>query len=244
MDLVDEEAKINNLLQMKENWKYDNITFCGDKNIISFIGDVLFHGAKGVSAHDSIETIRCLFECGYCYYFAQMLSTSFPGGKICICYPYGHIVYVYDGVAYDIGGVTDAEYEMLLPCSLFGKNFEFKHAGGKGLSQDQIERIAMRARESGEFLIAMTDIPPCRHIADNCKIFCRDTNSELYLEFQQLCDSIEREVEHGTMSWIDATKYLINWCAQNQLDYQLIKRLQSGSSGYYERQIVPRPMHF
>lgn len=41
-----------------------------------------------VTVEASVETIRSLFEAGYCYYFAKMLEDAFPGGVACLCYPF------------------------------------------------------------------------------------------------------------------------------------------------------------
>lgn len=112
-----------------------------DKTIITFIGDILFHPGANV---DKIEAIRQLFENGYCYHFAKMLEDAFPGGKICVCYPFGHIVYIYNKIAYDISGVSDAEYEELIPIEELGEAVnDFKHVEGKeyNLSYEEREKI-------------------------------------------------------------------------------------------------------
>ena len=88
-----------------------------DAHVIEFIANVMYHGGYNVSPDDSTETIRSLFEAGYCYYFALMLQNAFPDGKICLCYPFGHIVYAYNNIAYDICGVSDAEWECLVDVS-------------------------------------------------------------------------------------------------------------------------------
>ena len=74
----------------------------GDKNILRFIGKILYH-----SGVENLQVIYDLFIQGYCYYFAKMLEDAFPGGEIYQAYPYGHIVYVYDGIPYDINGICD-----------------------------------------------------------------------------------------------------------------------------------------
>ena len=50
------------------------------------------------------ECVRHLFRSGYCYYFAKMLEIAYPGGKVCLTYPYGHFIYWYNDEAYDIEG--------------------------------------------------------------------------------------------------------------------------------------------
>lgn len=93
---------------------------------MEFIADIRFHGTYGVLAEYSVETMRSLFEAGYCYYFAKMLETTFPCGEACICYQFSHVVYVLDEVAYDISGVTDAEYEKLVRFN----DLPIKHTNG------------------------------------------------------------------------------------------------------------------
>ena len=40
--------------------------------------------------NDAEEVIRHQFRAGYCYYFAHMLELAYPGGEVCLCYPFGH----------------------------------------------------------------------------------------------------------------------------------------------------------
>lgn len=95
----------------------------GDKNILRFIGKILYH-----SGVENLQVIYDLFIQGYCYYFAKMLEDAFPGGEICQAYPYGHIVYVYDGIPYDINGICDYDVsdEDFIPISKININ-DFKH---------------------------------------------------------------------------------------------------------------------
>lgn len=95
----------------------------GDKNILSFIGKILYH-----SGVENLQVIYDLFIQGYCYYFAKILEDAFPGGEICQAYPYGHIVYVYDGIPYDINGICDYDVsdEDFIPISKIDIN-DFKH---------------------------------------------------------------------------------------------------------------------
>ena len=95
----------------------------GDKKILRFIGKILYH-----SGAENLQVIYDLFIQGYCYYFAKILKDAFPGGKICQAYPYGHIVYVYDGIPYDINGICDYDVsdEDFIPISKININ-DFKH---------------------------------------------------------------------------------------------------------------------
>lgn len=126
-----------------------------DLNVIRFISDVLYHGARGVKVEHSAETIRSLFEAGYCYYFAQMLKDAFPGGEICLCYPYGHIVYAYKGVMYDISGVSGAEYEELIPIDLLTAEelIAFRHVSNEVYHLD-VKAVYDRWKATGRTIIA------------------------------------------------------------------------------------------
>ena len=54
--------------------------------------------------------------------------SMFPGGEICLCFPYGHVVYVYNKVVYDVEGISTAEYDMLIPIDFIGDAIkDFKH---------------------------------------------------------------------------------------------------------------------
>lgn len=124
------------------DWIDNMVEHGGDKLVITFIGDILFHSGENVN---KIESIRNLFENGYCYYFAKMLEDAFPGGIICICYPYGHIIYLYNEVPYDISGVSYAEYEELIPLKAFGDGInDFKHVDGKSYGLTYEEREYMK----------------------------------------------------------------------------------------------------
>lgn len=116
------------LLSLAEQWEDRKVHEGGDKRVIKFISEVLFHGAPEVNPEDAVESVRNLFEAGYCYYFARMLEDAFPGGVACLCYPFGHIVYIYEGIAYDINGISDSEHEYYVPISELGKAIDsFRH---------------------------------------------------------------------------------------------------------------------
>lgn len=113
----------------------------GKCKIITFIYDILYHGGDNVN---NIEAIRNLFSDGYCYYFAKILQDAFPGGQICIAYPYGHIVYIYDGVPYDIDGISSAEFEEYIPIDQLGDAInDFRHIYGLSynISKEEIKSI-------------------------------------------------------------------------------------------------------
>lgn len=76
-----------------------------------------FNTYQGIG--EGYEVLREQFMNGWCYYFAKILESAFPGGEICLCYPYSHIVYLYNGMAYDFEGESDTEAEFLIPLSKF-----------------------------------------------------------------------------------------------------------------------------
>lgn len=50
------------------------------------------------------------FTKGYCYYFAIIMQTRFPGGKIMYDSDYAHFVYQYKNKLYDITGNVTNQY--------------------------------------------------------------------------------------------------------------------------------------
>lgn len=82
------------------------------ENVLNFIDK--FALSKGADAYNNV--IQPLFRSGYCYYFAIMLKDAFNDeGELCLCCPYGHIVWMYKGVPYDIEGVYNGEAELFIP---------------------------------------------------------------------------------------------------------------------------------
>lgn len=73
-----------------------------DIEVLEFIADFLY-----MYGYSKVEFLQNLFTKGYCYYFANMLQTAFNRGTICYAYPYDHIVWYDNGVAYDITGIYD-----------------------------------------------------------------------------------------------------------------------------------------
>lgn len=123
--------------KLKTKFVNRDVAIGGNKQILEFIAEVRFQCSPACSTDTSIETIRYLFEAGYCYYFARMLEDAFPGGEVCLMYPFGHITYVYDGIIYDIGGVSDAEYESLIPIKYLDNTISvFKHNGSSDVSRE------------------------------------------------------------------------------------------------------------
>lgn len=250
MQLVSAEAE--KLQRHKGDWVRDNVNFCGDLRIIEFIGGILFHGAAGISAVDSIETVRSLFENGYCYYFAKMLEEAFPGGTICVCYPYGHVVYVLDGVAYDIVGVSSAEYEMYIPISEFGPyKTDFMHVPNIDavITEQQLVSIGENARRLQTYVIAMSDLPACHEVAANCRNLMNGNLPELKSAFDAMNHSLIYDEIYSNLGSNNKIRIISDWCTSNGLDYNLIKRIQNGFSQciadpVYQNQKEPQPIRF
>lgn len=91
---------------------YHQIKRKPDENVLNFIDK--FALSKGADSYNNV--IQPLFRSGYCYYFAIMLKEAFNDeGELCLCCPYGHIVWMYKGVPYDIEGVYNGEAELFIP---------------------------------------------------------------------------------------------------------------------------------
>lgn len=96
------------------------------------------------------EIIRTLFRDGYCYYFALMLKDAFPEGEICWAAPFGHIVFVHNGIPYDIGGVYCGEPEDFIQVRYMEETIDdFRHVPGVecNATEQQIARIMVRYQE-------------------------------------------------------------------------------------------------
>lgn len=105
--------------KLKTKFVNRDVAIGGNKQILEFIAGVRFQCSPACSTDTSVETIRYLFEAGYCYYFARMLEDAFPGGDVCLMYPFGSKI-MYYVVIYDISGVSDAEYKSLIPIKYLG----------------------------------------------------------------------------------------------------------------------------
>lgn len=208
--------------------QYNHVECGGDKAIIEFIANFRFFAVRDVEYVQSSETICSLFENGYCYYFAKILEEAFPGGTICLCYPYGHIVYVYEEVAYDIGGVSDAENEYYAPINVVEKVTQiFKHVPGHSVIMTEPEKdyIKHYCEETGG-VYALYDCLPCKQAVQRCRgiIFGSD-DPEIQKQREEL-DSLGRDLllhrERGGFS-----RNMTTYCMKNKLSYALINRLRS-----------------
>ncbi len=122
-----------------------------DPAVLQFIDSFIQHEGES-----NVEVIRHLFRAGYCYYFATMLQTAFGRGKLCLAYPFGHIVWL-DGddetvdVAYDIEGVYEGEADYLVPVEFLCEAIEdFMHVPGKTAYADaeMVRDIGRRYQEA------------------------------------------------------------------------------------------------
>ena len=208
--------------------QYNHVECGGDKAIIKFIANFRFFAVRDVEYVQSSETIRSLFENGYCYYFAKILEDAFPGGTICLCYPYGHIVYVYKEVAYDIGGVSDAENEYYVPINVLGRGIHiFKHVPGPAVAVTELEKDDFRhyCEETGG-IYALYDCLPCRQAVQRCRGIVFGSDDPEIRKQQEASESLRKELLAGGKS-IDFGQKMTAYCIENKLSWELIKTLHS-----------------
>lgn len=95
--------------------------------------DILFWIFKFGCIPIGIDDLLCeKFTKGYCYYFAHMLLMAFPNGKVMFD-GYGHFLYTWCGVPYDITGVN-LSCKYLIPESALGERvIPYKHNSDFGL---------------------------------------------------------------------------------------------------------------
>lgn len=118
----------------KQEFINQNLALNGDPQIIKFIADFVYFDDQDV--HNR-------FKNGYCYYFTKMLQTAFPGGYIAWAVPFGHLVYMYNQVPYDIEGVYPGEATEFIPEIFLGDAInDFKHNGHDfNANQTQLDKI-------------------------------------------------------------------------------------------------------
>lgn len=71
-----------------------------------------------------------------------MLQNAFSGDQIGVCYSFGHIVYIYKDIAYDIDGISSAEVDEYIPIEHFGEAVnDFKHIESQtyGITKEEME---------------------------------------------------------------------------------------------------------
>lgn len=223
------------MLISKEYWMRTNVELGGHPGVLCFIGDFLFHCAKDVKVEDSTETIRNLFENGYCYYFARILEDAFPGGKVCICYPFGHIVYVYDGYAYDISGISDAEHECYIPIEKFGTLIDdFKYIPHLlcDATEEQIREIGERCKREGTDVIALSrnEYSVIKRTFAICQRKVDPEYKEYKIKYLQLKDRIDRAIEQGIIKEDARHTFMEQGCCKLGLSYHIIREKETASS--------------
>ena len=219
------------LIQFKNKWIEQNIKMGGDKKVIEFIAAILYHGGNGVTAEDSIETIRCLFEAGYCYHFAKTLEDAFPGGQICYCYNFGHIVYCYEGVAYDIGGVSDAEHEMYIPISELGDAInDFKHIPGVEytITEDKVWEIGEKCKHNKTYINAISAYD--QEIVDRTRAICEAIPKTKYVQsktdYTIIKNRLTKNFTDGYITREQFHKFMEENCYEIGISYPLIQRIE------------------
>lgn len=98
------------------------------------------------------EEIRSLFMKWYCYHFVHILKATFESGEVCICFPFGHFVWLdEDGVAYDADGVHVVDQKAYIPERFLGDCiYDFKHISGKvrNTTKEELDNIWKEYRSS------------------------------------------------------------------------------------------------
>lgn len=121
-----------------------------DKVLLEFITEFRLSGGL-LEAEE--EAIRMAFRAGYCYYFAVMLKTAFPEGEICWAAPFGHIIFLYHNIPYDIEGVYWGEADEFIPIYWLKDGIlDFMHIPGKeyNMTEQEIAKIICEYREYKE----------------------------------------------------------------------------------------------
>ena len=93
---------------------------------------------------DAVKILTDLFTEGYCYYFAIILQTAFPGGEILWAAPNDHMVYKYQGQYYDITGIYEDIAFSFIPVEKMGDCLlDFKHIPGNhyNASEQELAKI-------------------------------------------------------------------------------------------------------
>lgn len=99
-----------------------------DKSVLYFIADFLYCGSSEEEALCRANILYRTFRCGYCYYFAHMLKNAFQHGEVCWAVSFGHFIWQYNEVQYDIEGVYCGEATMFIPELYMGETInDFRH---------------------------------------------------------------------------------------------------------------------
>lgn len=113
-----------------------------DRDVLAFIQGFYANG-----------DIRDTFMNGYCYYFAHMLKQAFNKGEVCWTVGIGHIVWVYNGIPYDVEGVYSGSANEFIPEEYLGEAInDFKRVPNIrfNATEEDIEAIIENYRNSIE----------------------------------------------------------------------------------------------
>ncbi len=102
---------------------------------------------RGTLSKKEEEGVRKTFRSGYCYMFANLLKTAYPGGQIMLAFPHSHVVYQFRGNVYDIEGEIDMSKvdHILIPVTkgIFGLDLYNKFRYGFMHVEDPEEPISI-----------------------------------------------------------------------------------------------------
>ena len=102
---------------------------------------------RGTLTKKEEEGVRKTFRSGYCYMFANLLKTAYPGGQIMLAFPHSHVVYQFRGNVYDIEGEVDMSKvdHILIPVTkgIFGLDLYDKFRYGFMHVEDPEEPISI-----------------------------------------------------------------------------------------------------
>lgn len=218
--------------------QYNHVECGGDKPIVEFIANFRFFAVRDVEYVQSSETICSIFEKGYCYYFAKILEEAFPGGTICLCYPYGHIVYVHGEVAYDIGGVSDAEAEYYVPISILGRVTQIsKHIPGSAVTMTELEKDVIRhCCEETEGIYALSDCLPCRQMVQRCRGIIFGSDDPEMGKQREALESLIRDLR-ARRGRVDFGQNMTIYCVKNDLSWELLKRLHKERKNQLRKEV-------
>lgn len=125
----------------------------GSAEVLTFIDNFMTKAAT----EEEQECLRRTFRAGYCYYFAHMLKEAFGRGEVCWAAPFGHMVWVDDGIPYDVEGAYYGEAEFFIPEKYLGDAvLAFKHVPGKDYDATQecldaiVEKYKSDTQSKGE----------------------------------------------------------------------------------------------
>lgn len=138
----------------KIKFVYNNTSINGkaNKQILWFIANFIYHQT---SYTDAPKHISQQFRSGYCLHFAIILKTLFETGEICWAAPYGHMVYLHDGIPYDIEGINTSDCEYYIPISYLKKGIkDFIRIPGVyfNASEEYIQDIIKRFKEDNNLI--------------------------------------------------------------------------------------------